>query len=158
LRAAIAPGLRAVILARGAKGVGKADMEPTESPKKKRRIIRVILLIALGVFIGLTVQRGLRMIRHEVTLELFLAQEMTQKLTSLEMLVREPDRGEEALAFVQFRPPGAGEPRKTWVHTLSLPRGTYQLEFFLQASGTIPVRALRSLEVSGSESVRIHLP
>jgi len=126
--------------------------------RKKNPILRGILLIALGVFIGLTVQRGLRMIRHEVTLQISIPREMNLRLEVLEVLVRDPDRSDEVMAFIQFRMPETREPDKDWVHTLSLTRGTYQLEFFLQSSGTSRVRAQRILEVTGSESIRIHLP
>ena len=134
--------------------------EPLQASKNrpKNPILRGILLIALGVFIGLTVHRGLRMIRHEVTLQISLPREMNQRLEVLEMGVRDPGKGDEVMAFIQFRMPETRDPDKNWVHTLSLPRGTYQLEFFLQSSGSARVRALRILEVTGSESIRIHLP
>ncbi len=126
--------------------------------QRNKRIVRVGVMIAIGVLVALTVQRALRMIQHDVTLELSLPGEMNQRLVSLEMLVKDPDRSDEVMALVQFRMPELREPARSWVHTLSLPRGTYQLEFFLQAEGSSPVRALRTLEVTASESIRIFLP
>jgi hypothetical protein len=101
----------------------------------------------------------LSLLRHEVTIEINLSEDLVRDIDGLELRVSEAGLDSEAVSLTRYFFDKFHRPSASLTHTLNITNGRYDLRFTIQKSSDAEaIMVTRALEVSGATQVSYHLP
>jgi hypothetical protein len=105
------------------------------------------------------VYQVLSLLRHEVTIEINLSDDLVRDLDGLELRVSEAGLASEAVSLTRYFFDKYHRPSTALMHMLNITNGHYDLRFTIQKStANEAIVVTRTLDVSGAAQVSYHLP
>jgi hypothetical protein len=101
----------------------------------------------------------LSLLKHEVTIEINLSEDLIRDLDGLELRVSEAGASSEVVSLTRYFFDKFHRPSTSLTHRLNIANGHYDLWFTIQKSSDAEaIIVTRVLDVSGAMQVSYHLP